>query len=147
MKMFLLIDGAEYKLFDAKMFSLTDGARNKLFGTKMFTPSPLRRWGFYIGDSQCLFLKVTSIISVTHFFNLHPKNSAIFWMIPVSSRYAKFQCIYEKQVKKYGRCTKIVLGKCGGKDAAFLIQNAFPVTADYFDHIHTSQGKPLTLQA
>ncbi len=72
MKMFPLIDGAEYKLFDAKMISLTDGARNKLFGTKMFTPSPLWRWGFYIGDSQCLFLKVTSIISVTHFFNLLP---------------------------------------------------------------------------
>ena len=74
-----------------------------------------------------------------------PKNSAIFWMIPVSSRYAKFQGIYDKQVKKYGRCTKIVLGNCGGKDAAFLIQNAFPVTADFFDHIHTSQGQPLTL--
>ncbi|MBR2188422.1 MAG: hypothetical protein IJ860_03280 [Eubacterium sp.] len=72
-------------------------------------------------------------------------NSSIFWMIPVSSRYTKFQGIYDKQVKKYGRCTKIVLGKCGGKDAAFLIQNAFPVTSDYFDHIHTSQGKPLIL--
>lgn len=30
-----LIDGAGYKLFDAKMLSLTDGASNKLFGTKM----------------------------------------------------------------------------------------------------------------
>jgi len=27
----------------------------------------------------------------------------------------------------------------------FLIQNAFPITSNYFDHIHTSQGKPLTL--
>ena len=44
-------------------------------------------------------------------------------------------------------CTKIVLGKCDGKDAAYLIQNAFPVIAEYFDHIHTSNGKPLTLHA
>lgn len=73
------------------------------------------------------------------------QNSDIFWMIPVSSRYAKFQGIHDKQVAKYGRCTKIVLGNCGGRDAAFLIQNAFPVTADFFDHIHTSQGQPLTL--
>lgn len=35
MKMLPLIDGAGYKLFDAKMLSLTDGASNKLFGTKM----------------------------------------------------------------------------------------------------------------
>lgn len=40
---------------------------------------------------------------------------------------------------------EIVLGKCGGWDAAFLIQNAFPTTTDYFDHIHTSKGIPLTL--
>ena len=81
-----------------------------------------------------------------HFFAVKDsKNSAIFWMTPVSSRYAKFQSIHDKQVTKYGRCTKIVLGNCGGKDAAFLIQNAFPVTADFFDHIHTSQGQPLTL--
>ena len=72
-------------------------------------------------------------------------NADIFWMVPVSSRYSKFQGIYQKQVERYGRCTKIVLGKCDGKDAAFLIQNAFPITSDYFDHIHTSQGKPLTL--
>ena len=25
------------------------------------------------------------------------------------------------------------------------MQNAFPITSDYFDHIHISQGKPLTL--
>ena len=53
-------------------------------------------------------------------------NPEIFWMIPVSSRYAKFSAIYQKQVQKYKRCTKIVLGKCGGWDAAYLIQNAFP---------------------
>ena len=71
----------------------------------------------------------------------------IYWMIPVSSKYKKFEAIYNKQKQRYGRCTKIVLGKCGGWDAAFLIQNAFPITADFFDHLHTSQGTPLTLHA
>ena len=37
------------------------------------------------------------------------------------------------------------MGKCDGKDAAYLIQNAFPVTADFFDHIHISNGVPLTV--
>lgn len=63
-------------------------------------------------------------------------------MVPVSSKYQK---IYNSQLKKYKKCTKIVLGKCGGWDAAFLIQNAFPTTADYLDHIHTSKGIPLKL--
>ena len=66
-------------------------------------------------------------------------------MVPVSSKFEKYQNIYSRQVARYKKCTKIVLGKCGGWDAAFLIQNAFPTTADYFDHIHTSKGVPLSL--
>ncbi|MDO4307842.1 MAG: hypothetical protein Q4C77_13480 [Eubacteriales bacterium] len=38
----------------------------------------------------------------------HPE---IFWMVPVSSQYAKYQKIYNSQLKKYKKCTKIVLGK------------------------------------
>lgn len=72
-------------------------------------------------------------------------NPHIFWMVPVSSRYEKYHKIYNYHVNKYGKCTKIVLGKCGGWNAAFLIQNAFPIIEEYFDHIHTSQGQPLSL--
>lgn len=72
-------------------------------------------------------------------------NSDIYWMIPVSSKFEKYKRIYDNQIARYKKCTKIVLGKCNGRDAAFLIQNAFPATANYFDHIHTSKGKPLSL--
>lgn len=58
-------------------------------------------------------------------------NPDIFWMVPVSSKFEKYQKIYDRQMSKYKKCTKIVLGKCGGLDAAFLIQNAFPIIADY----------------
>ena len=164
-----LIDGAGYKLFDAKMFSLTDGASNKLFGAKMLAPSSPRRWGFFMGDSMIISEGYFYHVSDRYFAEMDEptlmsnkenggyrphylavkdsRNPAIFWMIPVSSRFEKFSAIYQKQVEKYKRCTKIVLGKCGGWDAAYLIQNAFPITADYFDHIHTSQGKPLTIHA
>lgn len=73
------------------------------------------------------------------------QNLEIYWMIPVSSKFEKYQKIYNRQIARYKKCTKIVLGKCGGLNAAFLIQNAFPITADYFDHIHTSKGIPLSL--
>ena len=72
-------------------------------------------------------------------------NNQIYWMIPVSSKYQKYAALVAKHVAKYGKCTKIVLGKCGDVDAAYLIQNAFPITCDYFDHIHTNNGIPLTL--
>jgi len=111
--------------------------------------------GYFYHISDSFFQLVADDTLMSNYENGHYRphflavkdstNSDIFWMIPVSSRYAKFQCIHDKQVAKYGRCTKIVLGSCGGRDAAFLIQNAFPVTADFFDHIHTSQGQPLTL--
>lgn len=73
------------------------------------------------------------------------KNPDIYWMVPVSSKYNKYKNIYNQQKSKYKKCTKIVLGKCGGHPAAYLIQNAFPIIDKYFDHIHTSQGQPLTL--
>ncbi|MBQ1527496.1 MAG: hypothetical protein IIZ75_10195 [Lachnospiraceae bacterium] len=83
-----------------------------------------------------------------HYFAIRDShNPDIFWMIPVSSQYAKYKALHDKMVARFHRCTKIVLGKCGGKDAAFLIQNAFPITSDYFDHIHTLHGNPLTLHA
>ena len=83
-----------------------------------------------------------------HYFAVRDfSNPDIFWMIPVSSQYNKYKALHDKMVAKFHRCTKIVLGKCGGKDAAYLIQNAFPITSDYLDHIHTLQGNPLTLHS
>ena len=81
-----------------------------------------------------------------HFFSIRDKkNPDIFWMVPISSRYEKYKAFREMQVKKYGRCTKVVLGKFAGKQCAFLVQNAFPTTADYFDHVHTRFNQPATI--
>ena len=162
-----LIDGAGYKLFDATMIPLTDGAGYKLVGTKMMPHLSLRRWGYFmeapmivsagyfyhISDSYFTDVQDITLMSNKengayrpHFLAIQDgQNPDIYWMIPVSSRYEKYEEIYNRIIGKFGRCTKIVLGKCGGKDAAFLIQNAFPITADYIDHIHTSQGVPLVL--
>ena len=167
-KMLPLIDGAGYKLFDAEMLSLTDGARNKLFGAKMFCPAlPVETGHFYLGgvmkitegyfyhikDSYFSDVDEATLMSNhenggyrPHFFAIRDAaDPCIFWMVPVSSRFGKYRKLHDSIVAKYRRCTKIVLGKCGGTDAAFLVQNAFPVTEDYLDHIHTINGEPLTL--
>lgn len=73
------------------------------------------------------------------------KNPNIYWMIPISSRYHKYQTIVEQQIQRYGSCSKIILGTYAGQPAAFLLQNAFPCIAFYFDHIHTKDSIPVVL--
>ena len=47
--------------------------------------------------------------------------------------------------QRYGKCNTIIIGRFAGKDNAFLIQNAFPILAKYFDHVHTIENKPITI--
>ena len=44
------------------------------------------------------------------------------------------------------RCLTIVLGEFDGKSAAFLLQNMFPVTEYYLDHIHTRNNNPVPVK-
>lgn len=69
----------------------------------------------------------------------------IIWMVPVSSKVDKYKALRDKMAKRYGKCTKIVIAKCGGMDAAYLIQNAFPTTARYIDHVHTYGEVPVEI--
>lgn len=158
-----MVRGINYSV--RQMFPLTDGAEYKLFGANIY-PHPswwgflLRRnmniqSGFYYHIKNTFFEEVqdSSLMTNKEDGNYRPhylaiqdcQNPGIYWMVPVSSKFEKYQDIYSRQVARYKKCTKIVLGKCDGWDAAFLIQNAFPTTADYFDHIHTSKGVPLSL--
>jgi len=70
----------------------------------------------------------------------------LLWMIPMSAKYEKYKAIHDKQIQKYGRCLTIVLGEYGGQSAAFLLQNMFPITSYYLDHIHTKSGNPLPVK-
>jgi len=72
-------------------------------------------------------------------------NSNIFWLIPISSQVSKFTNILNNKLAKFGKCFTIVIHYFGGDERVFLIQNAFPITADYLDHIHTVQGIPITV--
>lgn len=158
-----MVRGINYSV--RQMFPLTDSAEYKLLGTNIYPHHLwwgflLRRYmniqsGFYYHIKDVFFDEVQDDALMAnkedgnyrpHFLAIQDfHNSGIYWMIPVSSKFEKYKIIYNHQIVKYKKCTKIVLGKCNGQDAAFLIQNAFPTTADYFDHIHTSKGKPLSL--
>lgn len=63
------------------------------------------------------------------------------------SNVEKYKKVIEKKVKRYGKCNTIVIGKFAGRDNAFLIQNAFPIIARYFDHVHTIENRPVTIHS
>lgn len=80
------------------------------------------------------------------FYCLKDEKTSLLWMVPLSSRVDKFRAIHDKQAKKYGRCLTLVLGEFDGKSAAFLLQNMFPVTEYYLDHIHTRNNNPVPVK-
>ena len=73
------------------------------------------------------------------------KDQDILWMIPISSKIAKFNKVMASKIDRYGKCDTIVMGKVLGNETAFLLQNMCPVTDKYIDHEYTSNGKPIQL--
>ena len=57
-----------------------------------------------------------------------------------------FYAISNKQIEKYGNCLTIVIGEYDGKQAVFLLQNMFPITEKYLDHIHTRNNNPVPVK-
>lgn len=80
------------------------------------------------------------------YYCIKDEQTNLLWMIPMSTRVEKYKAIIEKDTAKYGSCTKIVLAPAGGRQAAFLIQNTFPILEKYIDHPHTIQNHPLFLE-
>jgi hypothetical protein len=55
-------------------------------------------------------------------------------MVPISSRVEKYKALYSAKMSRYnGQFDGIRFGYVNGKERAFLIQNACPVTDDYID--------------
>jgi hypothetical protein len=57
-----------------------------------------------------------------------------------------FFAIREKIISQGKPCRGIVLDEFDGQNAVFLIQNMFPVTEEYIDHIHTRNGNPVPVK-
>ncbi len=101
---------------------------------------------FTLVNDNCLMSNKENGGYRPHFCAIQDSNNKdVYWMIPISSQYIKYQKIHDDKVKRLGRCDTIVLGKFGGKQSSFLIQNAFPVIAQYVDHVHTINDQPILL--
>lgn len=71
------------------------------------------------------------------------KDKDILWFIPLSSKVEKYQPIIDKKIKKYGDCRSIMIGEIANKKSVILLQNAFPTSEKYIDHVHTVNGSPV----
>lgn len=80
------------------------------------------------------------------FYCLCDSKTSLLWMVPLSSRIEKFKAIHDKQVAKYGKSLTIVLGEFDGIEAAFLLQNIFPIRDYYLDHVHTRNNNPVPVK-
>ncbi|MCD7823627.1 MAG: hypothetical protein LUG86_06400 [Oscillospiraceae bacterium] len=71
--------------------------------------------------------------------------TGLYWVIPISSKVEKYQKIAGNKRKKYGKCDTILFGRVLGRNSAFLIQNMFPVTREYFEsqYINSKDGVPV----
>jgi hypothetical protein len=76
------------------------------------------------------------------YFCLRDSKTDLLWVVPMSSRVDKYKVYVDKDIVRYGRCLKIVIGNYSGKNNAFLLQNMFPILPKYIDHAHTLDGIP-----
>lgn len=99
-----------------------------------------------VKDEKLMQNKENGKYRPTFFCLRDSKNIDILWVVPMSTRVEKYQAIYDKQQMKYGKCLTIVIGEFDNRTAAFLLQNMFPITEKYLDHIHTRNGNPIPVK-
>lgn len=63
----------------------------------------------------------------------------------MSSKVEKYKKLQEQKIKKSGVCDTIVIGKYRRKESVFLIQNIFPITEKYIDHIDTIRNQAVAV--
>ena len=74
------------------------------------------------------------------YYCLKDHKTGLLWVIPMSSRLDKYKTIHDKHIAKYGRCLILAFGTGIWERSVFLLQNMFPITEYYIDHIHVIGG-------
>ncbi len=79
------------------------------------------------------------------FFAFQDNDTGVFWMIPISSKVAKYREIYDRKMERNGKCDTIVFGEVLGREKAFLIQNMCPISEYYVREEYCNKGVPVRL--
>ena len=112
----------------------------------------LKERGFYVirdkffEDFPDPYLKGNKEERRPHYFAFKDKKTHLMWMIPLSSRTAKYQGIISK--RKYFHKPNDTLHICeldNGRASVFLLQDMFPITEEYIQGEYMIDDNPLTL--
>ena len=95
---------------------------------------------FELVKDKTLMINLEDGKSRPTYFCIKNENTNILWFIPMSSKVEKYRLIRNKKLEKYGRCDTILIRKFLGKESVFLIQNMFPTTEKFVDHVHIING-------
>ncbi|MCL2189502.1 MAG: hypothetical protein FWB87_12155 [Defluviitaleaceae bacterium] len=77
------------------------------------------------------------------YYCLKDEKTGILWVVPMSRRVEKYETFMQKDIDRYGKCIKIILGEYADVKAAFLLQNMFPILPKYVDHVHKVNQNPV----
>jgi hypothetical protein len=81
------------------------------------------------------------------YFCVKDKKTGLFWVIPMSTRTDKYMEHMNKDIERYGKCLKIVVGEYAEENAVFLLQNMFPILPKYISHIHVIKKNPVPVNS
>lgn len=73
------------------------------------------------------------------------KEPAIYWIVPISSKYQKFKRIEQDKIRKHGKCNTIRFGTVLGRNTAFLIQNMCPAIEKYLTAYIDKNNVPIRI--
>lgn len=72
-------------------------------------------------------------------------NKEIIWFVLISTKYDKYQKIYEYKKQRQHRVYNFVFGEVVGKKSVFLIQNIFPTTEEYILEKYVTENKDVEI--
>ena len=77
------------------------------------------------------------------YYCIQDDNTYLLWVIPMSRRAEKYEAFIRKDIDRYGKCLKIIVGEYTDVTSVFLLQNMFPILPKYIDHIHVVKQNPV----
>ena len=112
----------------------------------------MKKTGFYVikdeffQDVKDNYLKGNKKGNRPHYYCIEDSTNGIYWMIPLSSKLAKYQSIIDRKIKAGKPCDTLHIAKLdNGKISVFLIQDMFPITEKYIEREYTIAGNHLTV--
>ena len=80
-----------------------------------------------------------------HYFALYDEKTKLFWMVPCSSKVAKYREIIQKKKERHKAADAIQIVKIFDKESVLLFQDMFPTIAKYIDGQYIKGGQAVRI--